>query len=201
MPKIPDAFIDKLADEVAEFKQIEDASDLPKANDPIVKLACRIAYGQVEAYCARPLYKNTYTDCFEQVTNEFYLRVLPIISVASIKNADDDSLIDPAHYTVRGEKIILSDVAWFLYGAEEKTPIDLKVEYDGGYEFHDDDDILRTALVAQSIAMYNRKDLLGHSIIDTGKGTVKSSTDKGDIVEAVMRTLEPFIYYGRGYPC
>jgi len=80
----------------------------------------------------------------------------------------------------------------------------LSIEYVGGYATSDENQSLHTALTMQTIASYNRLPSIGIASLrgemtsrgGTGHINLATGPDSGNLLDAVVTLLSPFIYYG-----
>jgi hypothetical protein len=64
-----------------------------------------------------------------------------------------------------------------------------------------EDSPLYAALLFQGIVNFNRRDILGFVQIQGEKGTTRTASDRGAMIEAVKELVQQYVYYGNGRLC
>ena len=183
--------------------QIQEAdTDEIAENDPIVQLCASMAYSQITSYLNRKLISATYYEEYIDVESRFMLRVTPVASITSFTL--DDELLDVGDegYSIINNTITIGVGAPpDMSGVGTETLYSPIIVYEGGVVNLIDQPDFLNALILQTVAIYNRKDTLGVIRVQAEGGSEIHGTDTynpdaGDILEAVVLILNPYVYYG-----
>lgn len=222
-----DTFLDPVIEDACKLLQMFDpATDELVKDHPMVDICARIAYAQAESYLNRRLAIDDFVEYYLDQDTRIRLRNTPVDFVNKVWFVDNvyhgeltnvklgAELVRDVDYQIQRQKslLILKDVSYtpireFVTGADEldgrvsRSPgIHILVEYAGGWESAADIPALRSALVMQTVANYNRKDTLGVMQLQAAGGgsiiTSRSSPDSGQLIEGAQLIFDSYRYYG-----
>lgn len=182
--------------------------------DQMVLGAARIAYSQAIAFLNRNLAYDTFQELYSDVEDRFRLRNTPVDTVSRVYSEDGFLLVEDVDYKVVGGNYLQLDVLSTGYNYAITTGADADhyhcaVEYTGGYRSAEQEPIIETALIFQTIANYNRRKHLGISLITASSsgfkgGAIRIAPDrlgaKTSLIGEAEEMLSPYIYYGSAQP-
>lgn len=205
-----ESFLAPVVESAATLSQVRELnSNEISADDPLIFECAKVAYTQIAAFCNRTFLQDTgIVEYYVDEEARIILREAPITAVTTVETKDGVSVLD-TDYQVEGDWLIMgasTDDAsnlfdFSLYNKDLKS-YNVRVTYNGGYATAGDNDNLLSALTAQSIAIYNRKDNLGivRAQGQNGGGqlhlTDTYNPDAGGIVDTAIYSLSPLMYYG-----
>lgn len=220
-----DTFLTTLVTSVIQTMQISDATtSMSPEDDPVIREMAKVSYRQITSYCYREFEKDEYLEEYHSVQRRIILRHTPVVSVSDVW-VDDVALVVNVDYKVVRNKIILlksfsdnlSSTDLFMMGQDYlgserrarslftdvslSRDKDVIVKYEGGYELSEDCPNLYSALLMQTIALYNRRSILGMASVagkvgGEGQSTITGTSDTGNLLEVVQNIMSTFIYYG-----
>ena len=192
-------------------------SDSLVTTDPRVISCSRVAYGMVVTYLNRELVQDNYVERYYEQDTRVRVKTTPIDTVNSIVLIDNpysdsltaitesDPLVENTDFWIVRNKLIKINPDAANLSIGDASRIHFELDYVGGYIFSTDDAAIHSALVMQTIAIYNRLPGLGLSSLQgnestsrgaSGQMTVASSPDAGDLLESVQTILSPYVYFG-----
>lgn len=192
---IPADFFDVLITDVCQIYQLEDADNVPKEDDPIVRLCATLAYNQAIVYCRKEFHAEERLERYPGVSTPIYLRSQPVDDTQPMEVWVNFALRDPASWSLR------AGVLYFLSSTPSPTECyedvyDVEVRYTGGLALPSEIGNLYSALIFQTIGNFNRRDVLGFAQTSGERGSSKKPDDHGSVLEAAAQLLDPLRYYG-----
>ena len=192
---IPADFFNALIVDVCQMYQLENADNVPKEDDPIIRLCATQAYQQAIVHCRKEFHREERLERYPQVSAPFYLRSQPVDDTQPMEVYVNFQLRDPGSWSLRnGILYFLSDTPSVSACYEELY--DVEVLYTGGLALPSEIQNLYAALIFQTIGNYNRRDVLGFSSTTGERGTTKKPDDSGAVLESAAQLLDPLRYYG-----
>jgi len=219
-----DTFLNNFISSTITVLQISDSSlDSVSDDDPLVRQLAKIAYSQIVGYCNRYFEKKVSVEEYHNVisNSRIRLRNTPVSSVATVM-VNDTLLVLGTDYLVLGDSLkflnlprqlgdgYLGDFA-YAGGVSYRDKVyplsnvsikgqDVLVQYTGGYSYAEENNDLFSALLLQTIALYNRRSTLGMSAVSGVNGTrgssqISGASDSGDLLESVQGILTGLINF------
>ncbi|MCK5611655.1 hypothetical protein KAR91_57825 [Candidatus Pacearchaeota archaeon] len=195
-------FLNDVVSDAAAIASVHNANDQLHEEDPLMKLCARMSLTHIEAFCRREFRKvAALEEIHEGVTGKFFVKHTPLASVSKIELGEAFPVeISSDSYVVDGNTIDIYPSVLTSVADVEPPPYYVKVTYTGGYLDADESEALYAALIAQTVTLYNRRDMLGFSSVSGERGGVsKTPTDKGGLIATVKEMLAPLTYHGTGY--
>lgn len=186
---IPEGFFTEAIRLAAQQLQHEDASGQLLEDNPIMIQCCNTGYNQI-IYAARREFHYEYREeRYENPGLVIDLRSIPLTSGKPFRVfAGELEDTEVRSYSLRRNNLILD------------TEYDIvTVMSHAGFTTVADSPQLTSALVQQTIAVYNRRDTLGYVSVSGPNGVSKSPNDQGSILVSVLDLIQPLAYYGCGY--
>lgn len=196
---IPTGFFDKVVAEVSRMYQVTDGEGYNVETDPVVRLCVRVAYQQICAHIKTTLHKEERTVVYPAVYGPMPLMHSPIDTQLAITVESDFVQLATNEYNITDGVLYLAETPdpRLCYG----EPHYVKVKCTAGITAISEESNLHSALVIQGIANFNRRDLLGFTQVTGEKGTSRSVSDKGVLLDAVKELIQDYLYYGDGRIC
>jgi hypothetical protein len=188
------SFLSPVVEAIGDILQTKDESGSVIYNDPTVLAVAKIVYGEVVKYCNRPFISQSIIERYPTVDKHFKVRITPLVSITYLKdyNNTTTALVLNTNYTVIGDTI---DMSLHSTGIS-----DVLISYTGGLSVPEEGTPLFSALVEQTIASYNTRDIKGFSSFSGQQGTSRNASNNyGSLSSGVMQLLNEYIYEGIGY--
>lgn len=169
---------------LAKFADLQAILDLQKTSIdeyPSLKLLVSSVYAAIESYVGRTLEQASYTESVYVTGQMIPLKALPIVSVTSVLDEDDEELKDICK--IRYDHLLL----------ERRYDQMLTVSYVGGYE-EAPADFSRAALL-QITHEWQRRDTIGATAVTTEGGS--TNWPELSLLKEVRRMLDPFVHSAR----
>ena len=174
-------------------------------DNEIMQRCAYFAYSQVVAYCLRYFHKNDWVEAYTVENGKLYLKHTPISSITEIllftgEEYDEEMEADDDYYLYGDNR------GYIQFPGRSNSDFRIKVTYTAGTEEagagdSPASDALLQALIWQTLANFNTKDVIGVSSIHGGwHGNITRlpnlyKNSRGIILQ-VMDILEPYRYYG-----
>lgn len=196
---IPTGFFDAVVADLARTYQINDGEGYAVERDPVVLTCVRLAYQQICAHTKVSFHKQERVICYDEIYGPLPLMISPIDPAASIVVNVDNVDYLPSEYVIWNDVLYLSSEPdpdlCYGYGRY------IKMTSTAGITAPIEDSALYAALLFQGIVNYNRRDILGFVQIQGEKGTARTISDRGALIEAVKDLVQQYVYYGNGRLC
>lgn len=200
-----DAYLRSVRKEAAAIMELEDINDESLLNDATLRSSTRVAFSQVKSFLRRPLHRIERGEVYAEVKDCVRLKNTPIDTAATFEVSEftTGSVIDPASYIIDNSGFLQfkysSGYVPFNVGPNDDLNseyMQIKVRYTGGYGALEDEYEIHEAIVTQSIASYNRRNMHGVSIGGTAESQFSVASDRGSLVQSARDMLSAFVYYG-----
>lgn len=211
-------FLESVVASSAEILQIHDRGSDESyeidSSNRLVGFLAGLAYGQMKSHLNRELARTSFIDIYPRMINGEVLSVrqYPVKSITSVI-LGGTTLVEGEDYILEGRRYIKIggsgtnfDAAFVVGDTPLYAAKDLRVEYEGGWEEALENRELHAGLVAQTIALYHRKDTLGVGSIkgssfdgSSAAGSISLSPldpDAGGIVVAARLSVDRLRFYG-----
>ena len=184
-------FLQPVQEGLATYMELLDSDDQLQSDDEVLSQACRLAFSQVSEYIRRALIRADMDELYIDVTEEIYLRNIPLAStdLTVIDYDSGEELVSGNDYVVMGGR----DPSTHIRLMSETRPKIFRVQYTGGYEVPEG--AILEALIAQGAAMYRRRDLLGTGHAEGPQNAFRIVSDSGGIIKTVSQMLTHWVYY------
>lgn len=199
-------FLQPAVEQAAKLAQIHtpDTNEVA-TDDPLMGICAQIAFAQVSAYVRSPLIRGNYVEIYPDVSKRVWLRLTPVVAITEIWDLTNDvELVETTDFVRIGNIVSFTDTAECdLTSFGGFATKDLRITYTGGVDsMRGTNHIgLVSAIALQSLAVYNRKDMLGMIRAQAKEGSEMVVTDFGNpdmgkIVEMAAMILDPLVYHG-----
>jgi len=196
---IPTGFFDDVVGDLARTYSIKDGEGMVVERDPVVLTCVRLAYQQICAYTRNTFHKSARSVCYDEVYGPLPLMHTPVDNTAEIIVEVDNVVLAPGEYVIWNDMLYLSSAPDpdLCYGFARF----IKMTCTAGLATIDADSPLYAALLFQGIVNYNRRDILGFVQLQGEKGTSRTISDRGALIETVKDLATIHMYYGNGRLC
>lgn len=186
---IPEDFLKEAIRLSATQFQHEFADGQVFDTNPIMIQCCKTAYAQITYATRREFHYEYREERYENAGHVLDLRSVPVKAGKPFRvfagELEDTAITD---FTLKRNNLILL----------KEYPLITVMSY-AGADIVEDVPQLLTALVQQTIAVYNRRDTLGFVSVNGPQGVSKTPNDQGSILVSVLDLVQPLVYYGDGY--
>lgn len=196
---IPSDFFDTAVAKTATLIGMQDAHHITMTNDQVARLCVEIAYTQICNRCKRRLHYEERTERYAEITGPMKIKNAPV-------DMDQPIIVKVNHVVQTPDTYCIAEGVLYLGVTEpdeslEFDPVLVHLTNTGGFLLAGDNDMLESGLVIQGVGNYNRKDLFGFKQTQGERGTTKTPSDDGDLLQSVIALIEPLCYYGPGSDC
>ena len=196
-----DAFLSPVVKEACSILNLRENDGGVKNFDPVVASCARQAFSAIRSFTKREWLRSTWSEIYQTVPGEsFSLRNVPVHSLVEVKIYVSDQEMAAEDYSLLGDYLEIKPLSDDLQNVEDAEFL-VKVRYDGGLSSALEDVALLEALVQQTVANYNRRNLLGirtlsgNALVDSTSGTVALDADPAGILPSVRTILADKVYY------
>lgn len=196
---VPTGFFDAVVADLAKTYPIKDAEGYTVERDPVALMCVRLAYQQICAHNRNSLHKEARTVCYDEVYGPLPLMHTPIDNTAEIIVEVDRVVLTTDEYVIWNDVLYLSSEPDpdICYGSARF----IKTTMTAGLALPIEDSPLYAALLFQGIVNFNRRDILGFVQVQGEKGTTRTASDRGSLIESVKELIQHYTYYGNGRLC
>ena len=196
---IPTGFFEEVVADLAKTYSIKDGEGMVVESDPVVLTCVRLAYQQICAYTRNTFHHSARSVCYDEVYGPLPLMHTPLDNTAAIVVTVDNVVLTASEYVIWNDMLYLSSEPDpdLCYGAARF----IKMVCTAGLPVLDPDSQLYAALLFQGIVNYNRRDILGFVQLQGEKGTSRTISDRGALIETVKDLVALHSYYGNGRLC
>jgi hypothetical protein len=196
---IPEGFFDNVVADLARTYSIKDGEGFAVERDPIVLTCVRLAYQQICAHTKVGFHKDQRIVCYDEIYGALPLMHSPIDPDATITVNVDGVDMTTEEYVIWNDTLYLSSEPDpdICYGSARY----IKMTATAGLTAPVEDSALYAALLFQGIVNYNRRDILGFVQLQGEKGTARTISDRGALIETVKDLVQQYVYYGNGRLC
>lgn len=196
---IPPEFFDAVVADLARTYSIKDGEGYPVERDPVILTCVRLAYQQICAYTRNTFHESARSVCYDEVYGPLPLMHTPLKVGAAITVTVDNVVLTADEYVIWNDMLYLSSEPDpnLCYGYARF----IKMTCTAGLLVLDSESQLYAALLLQGIVNYNRRDILGFVQLQGEKGTTRTISDRGALIETVRDLVSIHVYYGNGRLC
>lgn len=196
---IPTGFFNDVVAELARTYSITDGEQYPVETDPVAKTCVRLAYQQICAHTRNTFHESARSVCYDEVYGPLPLMHTPLNLTEEIIIEVDNVILNSDEYVIWNDMLYLSSEPDpnLCYGAARF----IKMTCTAGMAVLDTESQLYAALLFQGIVNYNRRDILGFVQLQGEKGTSRTISDRGSLIETVKELVALHVYYGNGRLC